>query len=169
MPHSPADRSFERFADEDLARLAELAARDRSDRFRRKPRWSAYADRVLCVALCQGAALHFLNGRTGIKDIDVWTFYAEHAVGPFPPRWLTHADFGPSRFGRHPEDPPTFIGRRIDLIGRSLPDEPDADPSSALVADLSAGRTGSAQALARKAVVLLDPEPLRGQVVWPPS
>jgi hypothetical protein len=52
---------------------------------------------------------------------------------------------------------------------RSLPEEPDADPSSALVAYLSTGRTGSAQALAEKAVVLLDQEPLRGQAAWPPS
>ena len=122
---------------------------------------------MICVALCQGAALHYLDGRNGIKDLDVWTFYAEHPEGPFPARWLTNADFGPSPLGRHPDDPPAYLGRRVDLIGRSLPDDRGADPRAALVAYLSAGRTGSARALAAKAVVLLEPEPLRGRVVWP--
>jgi len=69
-----ADRSRERLDEADLERLSQLAARDRSERFRRRPRWVAYSDRVICTALCQGAALHYLDGRTGIKDIDVWTF-----------------------------------------------------------------------------------------------
>jgi hypothetical protein len=169
VPHLQADRSLERLAERDLARLAELAARDRVDRFRRKPRWSIYADRVICVALCQGAALHYVDGSNGIKDLDVWTFYAEHDVGPFPARWRTTADFGPSRFGRWSGDPEAFVGRRVDLIGRSLSEPVCADPARAMVKYLRAGRTASARALAAKAVVLLDPEPFRGAVVWPPE
>jgi len=34
---------------------------------------------------------------------------------------------------------------------------------------LAAGRTETARQLARKAVVLLEPAPLQGRVVWPPS
>ena len=111
---STVERSLERFTDGDLERLAELAAHDRAERFRRKPRWSVYADRVICVALCQGGALHYVDGANGIKDIDVWTLYAEHPEGPFPARWLT-----------------------------------------------------SARALAAKAVVLLEPEGVRGVTAWP--
>jgi hypothetical protein len=33
-------------------------------------------DSLVCVALCQGAALHFVDGENGVKDFDVWTFYA---------------------------------------------------------------------------------------------
>jgi hypothetical protein len=162
-----AGRSFERLDLEDLARLSALAAADRADRFRRVRRWRVYADRVIAVALCQGAALHHLDGSTGIKDLDVWTFYAEHADGPFPARWRTTADFGPSHLGRWSGDPESFIGRRVDLIGRSLSEPVGADPIEALQAYLRTGETASARALAAKAVLLLDPMSLRGVVAWP--
>lgn len=162
-------RSNERITSEDLARLAQIARSDREDRFTRRPRWTPYADRVLCVALCQGAALHYVDGRNGVKDFDVYTFYADHSTGAFPYRWMTRVDFGPSRFGRYPGDPASFRGRRVDLIGRSLEVSPEANPVEAVRAYLAAGRTETARQLARKAVVLLEPEPLRGQVIWPRS
>lgn len=122
---------------------------------------------MLCVALCQGAALHYLDGRNGVKDFDVWTFYAAHPDGPFPSRRVARADFGPSKFGRLPNDLRPYAGRRVDLIGRSLPVGPDADPVQALRHYLSTSRTGSARALARKAVILVDPAHLRGVIAWP--
>lgn len=161
-------RSYERLTPDDLSRLAAIAKDDRGARFARRPRWRPYADRVLCVALCQGAALHYLDGRNGVKDFDVYTFYAEHPTGPFPYRWLTNLDFGPSRFGRYPGDPDRFRGRRVDLIGRSLAVSPDADPVEAVRQYLAAGRTETARHLASKAVVLLEPEGLRGEIIWPP-
>ena len=160
-------RSYERISLDDLARLAQIARDDREDRVTRRPRWRPYADRVLCVALCQGAALHYVDGRNGVKDFDVYAFYAEHPTGTFPYRWRTEADFGPSRFGQHPDDPDSFHGRRVDLIGRSLDVLPDADPITAVRHYLAAGHTETARQLARKAVVLLEPGPLRGQVIWP--
>jgi hypothetical protein len=120
--------------------------------------------------LCQGAALHYLDGRNGVKDFDVWSFYAARSDGPFPYRWHGTADFGPSRFGRHPDDPPSYRGRRVDLLGRSLPVPPGADPVAALVDYLSAARTISARALAGKAVILLTRitrEHAVGEVIWP--
>jgi hypothetical protein len=35
-----------------------------------------YRDRLLCVALCRGGALHYLDRSNGVKDFDVWTFFA---------------------------------------------------------------------------------------------
>ena len=69
------DRSYERIRPEDLRRLAAIARDDQDARFNRRPRWRPYADRVLCVALCQGAALHYVDGRNGVKDFDVYMFY----------------------------------------------------------------------------------------------
>jgi hypothetical protein len=162
-------RSYELITLADLARLAAISGADREDRFRRRPRWKPYAERVLCVALCQGAAQHYVDGRNGVKDFDVYTFYAEHSTGPFPFRWRTETDFGPSQFGRYPADPASFRGRRVDLLGRSLPVLPSADPIQAVRSYLRAGRTETARQLARKAVVLIDPESARGDVVWPTS
>jgi hypothetical protein len=118
------------------------------------------------VALCQGAALHWINGQNGIKDFDVWTFYAALPSVEFPPRWRGQMDFGDPKFGQT-SDKPEFVGRRVDLLGRSLPVTLGTDPVAMLQSYLSRGRTESAQQLAKKAVVLLEPVEQLGEVVWP--
>jgi|KBSSwiStaDraftv2_1062776.scaffolds.fasta_scaffold2292433_1 hypothetical protein len=125
-------------------------------------RWS---DRVLLVALCRGAALHYLDGRNGVKDLDVWAFYARHPDGDFPARWRVMADFGPSELGRHPDDA-GYRGRHVDLIGRSIDATSDAEPVRAVRRYLRMAGTTSARALAAKAVVALDPPGLLGITVW---
>ena len=104
--------------------------------------------RLVCRALCQGAALHYLDSRNGVKDFDVWSFYAQRADGLFPYRWRGTADYGPSKFGRYPGDPPSFTGRRVDLLRRSLEMPLGAQPAMVLSDYLSAARTASAKALA---------------------
>ncbi len=161
-------RSLERIDWDDLIRLAELADSAEAALFARKPGGAGrYAGRLLCRALCQGAAIHYIDGRNGVKDFDVWSFYAERSDGPFPYRWRGTADYGPSKFGRLPDDPPSFRGRRVDLLGRSLDVPLGADPVTTLRDYLSAARTDSARALAEKAVVLIYPGQLAGTVVWP--
>ena len=64
--------------------LAALAAEVEAGLFARHPRGAGrYAGRLICRTLCQGAALHYLDGRNGVKDFDVWSFYAQRAAGPF--------------------------------------------------------------------------------------
>lgn len=126
-----------------------------------------YADRVVCVALCQGAALHFLDGKNGVKDFDVWTFFAKHPNERLQAEQRkAHGNFGPSKFGRSPADA-GYIGRRIDFLMRSIDCQPDAGPLEAISQCLAAGATVSAKALAMKAVVVIEPAHLRGRVVWP--
>lgn len=161
-----SERFYAPLTEAHLARLAEIARTDREERFARRSRWTVYRDRVLLVALCQGAALHYLDGRNGVKDLDVWTFYARHPEGEFPARWRVMADFGPSDLGRHPNDV-GYRGRDVDLIGRSIDAAPGADPVATVRAYLRAGRTTSARALAAKAVVAIDPPKMRGVTVWP--
>jgi hypothetical protein len=152
------DRSLAHIEVADLLRLVALAADAEAELFERNPRGSGrYAGRLVGRALCQGAALHYVNGKNGVKDFDVWSFYAQYDDWPFPARWRGTRDFGPSKFGRYPGDPPQYAGRRVDLLGRSLPAAPGADPALAIHNYLAARRTNSARALAAKAVVLIDP------------
>ena len=161
-------RSLARIGRDDLLRLAKLAAEVEAGLFARKPQGAGrYVGRLLCRALCQGAALHYLDGENGVKDFDVWSFYAGRSDGPFPYRWRGTADYGPSKFGRYPYDARSFIGRRVDLLGRSLDVPLDAEPAAALRDYLSASLTASARELAKKAVILVYPERLVGEVVWP--
>jgi hypothetical protein len=162
-----AERSYERIEHGDLDRLAEIATSDREEFFRSFPRWARlYPNRVIAVALCQGAALHYVDCRNGVKDFDVWTFFEKHPEAPFPHRRHGCRDFEPSKFGRHPEAPAPR-GRTVDLFGRSIPANPSGDVIAAVQAYLKRRSTESARRLAGKAVVLLEPARFRGVVIWP--
>lgn len=159
-------RSYEKITLDDLRRLADIARADRQAFFARKPRWSRYSTRILCVALCQGAALHYVDGRNGIKDLDVWTFFSQYPGDPFPYRRHAVRDFGDPKFGRSPSEP-NYVGRNVDLLGRSLEYPVDADPVAVLHQYLAHPKTKSAGLLSQKAVVLLEPSHLLGRVAWP--
>ncbi len=159
-------RSFVPIALEDLRRLGDIAAADRADLFARKAETATlYATRLFAVALCQGGALHYVDRRTGVKDLDVWSFYTEDRRRRFPARRRAIADFGDPKFGAAP-DMPEFVGRRVDLIGRSIPDADASDPVGSLRRYFADGKTVSARMLAKKAVVLIEPAHLLGTVVW---
>ncbi len=150
-------RRFDPLTSDVLDRLSAIAREDLKARLGRKPRWQPYADRVVCTVLCQGAAMHYVDGSTGVKDLDVWTFFSQIEGEPFPHRWATHRRF----------DRPPFVGHYVDLMTRSLNVPLEADPLDVIRDYLRAGRTNSARYLARKAAVLLDPPLPRGHVAWP--
>jgi hypothetical protein len=161
-----SERSFIKIEASDLERLAVLCREDREEFFSRHPKWRRlYSDRIIGIALCQGAAVHYVNGRNGVKDFDVWTFYAARPDAAFPWRRRGRKDYGLIKFGKHPEDV-GYIGRRVDFLARSLPFAATADPVQSLQTYLAGGRTKTAHELSRKAVVLIEPVELRGQIVW---
>ncbi len=163
-----SERSCEPITGADLARLGELALVDLSGLVARETVTGLrYRDRLLCIALCQGAAQHCVDGENGVKDFDVWSFFSAHPAGPFPYRRKVERDFGRSKFSRHPADPCRFLGRRVDLCGRSLPVSSKADPVESLRSYLAGGRTETARRLSEKPVVLLWPARLLGRVIWP--
>ncbi len=126
-----AERSRAKFTDRDLDRLLELERRERERLCRTSKIWAAHRDRMLCICLGQGTALHLIHGRTGINDFDVWTFFARRA--DLNSRSVNSAfrrgrkrDFGPSRFGVRTDAYfrtkfPSFEGRNVDLFGGGCP------------------------------------------------
>lgn len=161
------ERAYFPIDDATLERLATIADNDREAFFRRNPRWDRlYRDRVLCVALCQGAALHYIDGCNGVKDWDVWTFFRVHPGGAFPPRRRGENELGDPRWGRS-SNRSNFVGRCVDLIGRSIAANEGEDGVSAVRRYLGTGGTASARLLAHKAVVLLSHGHRRGEVIWP--
>lgn len=163
------EKSYERITRNDLKRLLSIARQERDDFFARHKEYAIlYRKRVLCAALCDGAALHFTNGVSGVRTFDVFTFYAEHPEAPFPHWHEERYDFGPGRkFGRLPGSPETFRGRPVNLAGRSIDASPADDPVEALHYYLRRGATPVSRRLAEQAVVLLEPEKLMGYVAWP--
>ncbi len=58
------ERSIVPISISDLSRFMDIAHLDREDLFLRNRKVAKlYADRVLCVTLCQGAALHYVDGK----------------------------------------------------------------------------------------------------------
>ena len=160
-------RSYEKITKSDLIHLGDIAARDRADLFHRKPDTARlYTNRLFAVALCQGGALHYIDGKNGIKDLDVWSFFKANQKRQFPPRRRATLDIGDPKFVTT-DDRPHFIGRRVDHIGRSIPDTDYSDPVAVLQRYLRTGATESARCLALKAVILIEPAHLLGTVVWP--
>lgn len=81
-------------------------------------------------------------------------------------------DWGPSKLGRCPFDPPTYTGRAVDVKYWVIPERPDA--ADALRAWLQA-RLAKAPDPSRKAdvahepVILIRPRERLGEVVWDPE
>lgn len=160
-------RSYERIEPADLLRVADIARMDRDAFFSRNPRYAELRNKVLAVALCQGAALHYVDGVNGIKDIDVWTFYVSDGGVEYPPRRpVASYDFGNPKFGKT-RDFEHFHGRKVDCLGRSIPAQDKANPVAALRSYLASAHTASAARLAQKAVVLIEPREHLGTILWP--
>ena len=162
------DRSYERITRGDLKRLLKIARLERDDFFARHREYAIlYRKRVVCTALCGDAALHYVNGMTGVLEFDVWTFYAEHPEASFPYWHEERYDFGRSRFGRLPSAPESFRGRPVNLAGRSIDASPADDPIEALQYYLRRSANPVPKRLAEKAVVMIEPDPLSGYLAWP--
>src|SRR4051812_48699040 len=105
----PEGRSFLALDKSDLRRLLVIAQRDRDGFFKTHPGWARlYAKRVLCVALCQGAAMHYVNGTNGINDFDVYNFYKMNPKKAWYAKRIKQYDFGDPKFGQS-VDRPEFV------------------------------------------------------------
>jgi len=160
-------RSKEKITKHDLRKLLKLARADIDDFFDRKPAYKkTYQGKEKLVALCQGAALHYIDGKNGVKDFDVWLFYPQRGDVVLPYRRTGSVDFGKSKFGKHPNRL-LFDGRGIDVLMRSTRFFNRGDPESCIENYLSGCKTKTAKLLSQKAVIGLYPESVFGRVLWP--
>ena len=168
-------RSYAPFTDDHLKRLVKIAQEDERALFERNPHLAVYRDRLLLVALCQGAGLHYVHcqkgvkRKNGVKDLDVYSFYAEDLKVPWPYRRHGVADFGESEFGYHPNKKKQFVGRHVDLLGRALRVDPDANPVEAIREWLATSNNATPRLLRMKGVVGLYPARYKGRVIWDPD
>ena len=158
-------RSHERITKSDLQKLLALAKTDIDDFFNRKPEYRGYKGKEALIALCQGAALHYIDGKNGVKDFDVWFFYPRLSK-QLPYRRRGTVDFGPSKFGKSLKDM-GFRGRRIDVLMRSESSFSAKSPIMGLHQYLNTAKTATSKHLSRKAVIGLFPESVFGKVLWP--
>ncbi len=155
--------------------LVEIALEDQEGLFERYPHLAIYRKRLKLIALCQGGALHFLDCKrglkqtNGVKDLDVYSFYAEHPTIPWPYRRHGVKDFGESEFGYHPIRRAGFVGRHVDLMGRAMAIRLHAEPIEVIQAVrrwLATSSNPTPRHLRKKAVVGLYPAPFRREIIW---
>jgi len=160
-------RSKHKITKRDLRKLLRLAGENIDSFFDRKPIYKKpYHGKVKLVALCQGAALHYIDGKNGVKDFDVWFFFPQKGGVILPYRRTGVADFGKSRFGKNPNKP-LLDGRNVDVLMRSTKFFNRGNPRSCIIDYLTNCKTPSAKLLARKAVIGLYPESVFGKILWP--
>ena len=158
-------RSYRTIEIADLRRLASIARKDQVEFFDSYPKWATlYSGREICIALCQGAALHYVDRSTGINDFDVYVFYRRHPYKNLYPKRIKFYDFGDAKFGKS-QDKPNFIGRRVDCLVRSIDAIENEDAEISIQRYLIGSKTETARLLAAKAVILLEPN--CGKVIWP--
>ncbi len=164
---SSPSRSYEKIAKSDLSRLAHLSKQCIDEMLGRTKTGRFYfSDQALMACLCQGAAQHYVHGDHGVQDWDVVFFFQTNPLWKFPPRWRGVKDFGPSRFGKNPDDGLTYSGRRIDVLGRDIPVAKGSSPVQTVTAYLREYRTTSARLWAKRPLVVLSPKKMLGRIIW---
>lgn len=174
MSDAPRDaRSFEVLNPEDFRHLAEIATAGFAE-ICTPPRQAtpAFAGRLRLLCLAQGAARHWrqceegipLELQRGVHDFDVWGFFESLPNQKFPDRPYWSKDFGPSRFGRSPGDT-CRLGRKVDLMGRSVEIGPGGPVTAAL--QWLNGHNRSPSSLRRRPVIVISPGPDFGRMIWP--
>ena len=164
------ERSYSSIQIEDLRRLGAIALSDLAGLFARYPeKYGWCEEHLLLVCLCQGAAEHYVRSECGIKDFDVWVFYAQQpGRKPFPHRrhGYGRGDFGISKFGRNPRDE-GYSGRRVDVFGRSIRRIQGQRPEDAALRWVH-GRSPSPRHIAKNPIIGIYPAPYCGRVIWDP-
>jgi hypothetical protein len=159
-----AGRSYRAIEISDLRRLVLIAKKDQIEFLEKHTEWAKfYSGRKICIALCQGAALHYIEGSTGINDFDIYTFYRKHPAKNLYSKRIKSYDFGDLKFGQS-RDKPSFVGRRVDCFVRSIDAVEGEDVEISIQRYLRDGKTETARLLAAKAVILLEPN--CGKVIW---
>ena len=164
MKHT-ISRSMERITRRDLRKLLKLAKEDMDDFFDRNLIYKkSYQGKEKLVALCQGAALHYIDKKNGVKDFDVWFFYPQKGDKSLPYRRTGMKDFGKSKFGKLPNKP-MLVGRGVDVLMRSTKYFNRGSPEDCIKNYLSNCNTKTAKLLSQKAVIGLYPECVLGKVL----
>lgn len=151
-------RAYWALTNNDLKELSKLAIREHEDFFQRNPHLKAFFyNSLIAICLCQGAALHYIDCQTGIKDFDIWHFYQANPRSTFPYRALRSIEAG-------------YKGIRIDFLKRAIPEQicrlSPNDPGQIILSFLRARDTQTKKELLEKAVVGLWPPKLLGEILW---
>ena len=148
--------------DYELRSLATWAISEEKEFFDRNSHLKElYRQRLILIALCQGAALQYLGCGCGVKDFDIHFFYAQN---PDKPRLARTVKQIYGRVGSFPQMPIHFIRTVLPQV------KPHLDSTAGLQTVrqfLQNKPTSNACYLSQKAVIALWPDEVFAAQVWP--
>lgn len=153
-----AERLFEPISKLDLKELQRLALKEHETFFKRNPCLKkAYHSSLIGIALCQGAASHYINPNVGIKDFDIWLFYRKNQNINFWCRRRKSVENG-------------YKCKRIDFlrgtINRDLCNFYPNEADKCIIEYLLQRNTKTKRFLLKKAIIGLFPNKIFGNVIW---
>lgn len=142
---------------EHLTWLAKRAEIEHNDFLERKPHLRAYKNSLVGIVLCQGAALHYIDGKNGIKDFDIWFFYQKDEKVNLSIR-------------RPATDKNGYNGIRIDFMKRAIPASTckrfSNQPDQCILNYLLEHNTLTKRLLLEKPGIGLYPKKIFAKIIW---
>jgi len=160
-------RTCEKLTKEDLKEIEQYAKEELKRLFNEvgkpKGKYKVYENKLIAICLCQGAAQHFVDGKTGIKDIDVWFFFEEDKDVKIP-NFKNMRKSVSKKFTNIGEKRIDFLKKAIkeDIINKSESEKPE----DILKSYLQNGHTSTSKLLAQKSVVGLFPPDIFEKIIW---
>ncbi|WP_135611116.1 hypothetical protein [Methanococcoides sp. AM1] len=171
------NRSYLKIKREHLQKLRHITVKDQDSFFSRYPKYNLFREKIYCILLVQGAALHYVNGINGIKDFDVLVLYKENGnkydedgklIRIYPKRVCSY-DCEMAEFGRYPNDDiDKYPNRRVDVLMREIGNDltDNSDLITAINKYFENGTTQSIKEWRKKAVVGIWPDEIQSKVMW---
>ncbi|ADI73385.1 conserved hypothetical protein [Methanohalobium evestigatum Z-7303] len=171
------ERSYRKIEIKHLQKLKDISVNDQNIFFNKNPKYEFFRDRLFCILLVQGAALHYVNGTNGIKDFDILLLYKQNLeekdengkLIKIPYRRLIAYDCGMPEFGRYPHDDINqYPNRRVDVLIREIGEDltDNYDLITGIRKYFETGNTPSIKQWKNKDVVGIWPEEIQGDLVW---
>ena len=153
-------RTFEKITRRDLSKLLTVGKNVESRFFDNNPHLARFRNKLVLIALCQGAADHYCDGTTGIDDYDLWFFYEHLRDIRMPPRgYLRKIHPGLN----------CYKDKRVDVMRRSASAFKKGDVKASISRYLTNPINPTPRCLSQKAVIGLCPPEVMGEKLWRPS
>jgi hypothetical protein len=155
---------------EDLKRLQEIALDDLEGIISRKPEQKPFKKKLFFIALTRGAAQHYLDRKTGIRDFNVCLFFKQAKEENTLYQRAKKKASGLDKFG--PDPGGKTKTRQVEVRGWEIPTgvlrKGRSNPEKCLEFWFEKAEGEVVEEIAKEAVVGLWPDNIIGKILWSP-
>ncbi len=157
------ERSYLPIKIKHLNHLGKIVLSDQKSFFLRKPKYAPYKNEMKAILLVQGAALHYADGKNGIKDFDLLVAYQKlnDTENRIYPKRIKSYNSNLPEFGRYPKDNEKYKTRRVDILMREIKFSKDKHLSENLHDYIASHNYWS-----KKAAIGIWPRNILGKIIY---